>query len=262
MARNGAAPPWGSSLLRHAGRRSTTSSGSLMSASQRHQAHHGHRQGRHQDVVVLDVAQLVGEHAFELDAVHLVEQPGGDRDGGVLAGCARWRRRWAPRRRSCRSGLRQARCDAQALDQVVQPRVGARVGGLDGAAHASGRSRRTSSRPAKAEPMPPPTAMPTMNRCRLRPVRYGARRHSTTVVKITNTDDEHRRATLVLGYLSRTRRGAALPAGQNSHVDDGPAGLAAGLEVLALAELEHRRAIDDRRQRSGSWCCSSFTVSL
>ena len=47
-------------------------------------ADHRDGQRRHEDVVVLDVAQLVGEDAFELDAVHLLEQPGGDGDGGVL----------------------------------------------------------------------------------------------------------------------------------------------------------------------------------
>ena len=51
---------------------------------QRDDADHGHGQGRHEDVVVLDVAELVGQHALELDPVHLLQQPGGDRDGRVL----------------------------------------------------------------------------------------------------------------------------------------------------------------------------------
>ena len=38
----------------------------------------------HEDVVVADVRQLVGEHALELDPVHLLEQAGGDRDRRVL----------------------------------------------------------------------------------------------------------------------------------------------------------------------------------
>ena len=36
--------------------------------------HHGDGEGGHEDVVVLDVAELVGEHALELDAVQLLEQ--------------------------------------------------------------------------------------------------------------------------------------------------------------------------------------------
>ena len=65
----------------------------------RHQRDHAdqrHRERRDEDVVVLHVAQLVGEHALELDPVHLLEQPGGDRDRGVLgvaAGGERVRRR-------------------------------------------------------------------------------------------------------------------------------------------------------------------------
>ena len=63
--------------------------------------------------------QLVGEHALELDPVHLLEQPGRDGDRGVLrvaAGGERVRRRVVddvdPR-------LGQAAGDAQPLDEVV-----------------------------------------------------------------------------------------------------------------------------------------------
>ena len=84
---------------------------------------HRHRQGRHEDVVVLDVAQLVGQHALELDPVHLLQQPGGDGDGGVLG--------VAPGGEGVRggvvddvdAGLRQPAGDAEPLDQVVQPGV-------------------------------------------------------------------------------------------------------------------------------------------
>ena len=46
-----------------------------------------------EDVVVADVAELVREHAFELDPVHLLEQAGGDRDRRVLRVAARSRTR-------------------------------------------------------------------------------------------------------------------------------------------------------------------------
>ena len=48
----------------------------------------GHRHRRGEDVVALDVAQLVGEHGLELDAVEPVEQAGGDDQGGVAGGAA------------------------------------------------------------------------------------------------------------------------------------------------------------------------------
>ena len=88
---------------------------------------HGHRQGRHEDVVVLDVAELVGEDPFELDSVHLLEQPCRYSDGGVL---------WVPARRECVRGdvvddvdprHRQARGDRQPLDEVVEALVLLRV---------------------------------------------------------------------------------------------------------------------------------------
>ena len=41
-------------------------------------------QQREADVVVADVAHLVGHHALQLLAVHLLEQPGGDGHRGVL----------------------------------------------------------------------------------------------------------------------------------------------------------------------------------
>ena len=92
-------------------RRSTTSSGSPMSVSSAIGADQRDGERRHEDVVVADVRQLVGEDAFELDAVHLLEQPGRDRDRRVLrvaSGGERVRRRvvddvdpraWAGRRR-------------------------------------------------------------------------------------------------------------------------------------------------------------------
>ena len=55
-----------------------------MSASRAIGADQRDRERRHEDVVVLDVRQLVGEHALELDPVHLLEQAGGDGDRGVL----------------------------------------------------------------------------------------------------------------------------------------------------------------------------------
>src|SRR3546814_7475589 len=78
---------------------------------------------RHEDVVVLDVAQLVSDHALELDAVQLLEQARGDGDGRVL--------RVAPGGEGVRrgivddvdAGLGEPACDAEPLDEVVQPRV-------------------------------------------------------------------------------------------------------------------------------------------
>src|SRR3546814_5462193 len=77
---------------------------------------------RHEDVVVLDVAQLVSDHALELDAVQLLEQARGDGDGRVL--------RVAPGGEGVRrgivddvdAGLGEPACDAEPLDEVVQPR--------------------------------------------------------------------------------------------------------------------------------------------
>ena len=63
--------------------------------------HPDHRDGErhHEDVVVADVAELVREHAFELDAVHLLEQARGDRDRRVLGIAAGGERVRARRRR-------------------------------------------------------------------------------------------------------------------------------------------------------------------
>ena len=83
-----------------------------------------------EDVVVLDVRQLVGDHAFKFHAVELFEQAGGDGHRRVL------------RIASCREGVRcrvvddvdarlgQTAGDAQALDEVVQPAVLLWVGRL------------------------------------------------------------------------------------------------------------------------------------
>src|SRR3546814_8148240 len=78
---------------------------------------------RHEDVVVLDVAQLVSDHALELDAVQLLEQARGDGDGRVL--------RVAPGGEGVRRGIvddvdagrGEPACDAAPLDAVVQTPV-------------------------------------------------------------------------------------------------------------------------------------------
>ena len=83
-----------------------------------------------EDVVVLHVAELVGEHAFELDPVHLLEQAGGDRDRRVLrvpAGRERVRRGVVD---DVEPRLRQPGRDAQALDEVVVAPVLGPVGRL------------------------------------------------------------------------------------------------------------------------------------
>src|SRR5581483_10967933 len=88
----------------------------------------GHRERGDEDVVVLDVAQLVSDHAFELEAVHLVEQAGRHRDRRVLrvsAGGERVRGRVVDH---VHPRLRKPGRDAQALDDVVQPCVLHRVG--------------------------------------------------------------------------------------------------------------------------------------
>ena len=80
-------------------------------------------QRRHEDVVVADVRQLVGEDAFELDAVHLLEQAGGHGDRrvlGVAPGGEGVRRRVVD---DVDARLGQAAGDAQALDEVVQALV-------------------------------------------------------------------------------------------------------------------------------------------
>src|SRR3546814_12257353 len=87
---------------------------------------------RHEDVVVLDVAQLVSDHALELDAVQLLEQARGDGDGRVL--------RVAPGGEGVRrgivddvdAGLGEPACDADPLEEVVEAR---------GIGRASGRER-------------------------------------------------------------------------------------------------------------------------
>ena len=86
---------------------------------QRDDPDHRDRERHHEDVVVADVAQLVREHAFELDPVHLLEQPGGDRDRRVLrvaAGRERVRRGIVD---DVEARLRQPARDAQPLDEVV-----------------------------------------------------------------------------------------------------------------------------------------------
>ena len=55
----------------------------------------GRGDGHQQRVAVLDVAELVREHAGKLLLVHGAEQAGGDGDGGMLADCARWQTRSA-----------------------------------------------------------------------------------------------------------------------------------------------------------------------
>ena len=90
---------------------------------QRDEADEGHRQCRDEDVVVLDVAELVGDHPFELDAIHLLEESSGHRDRRML--------RISPSGEGDRSdvvddvdaGLRQAGGDAQPFHDVVEPRV-------------------------------------------------------------------------------------------------------------------------------------------
>ena len=46
-------------------------------------AEEGHAHGRYEDVVALDVGQLMGEHAFQLDPVEVLEEAFGDDQGGV-----------------------------------------------------------------------------------------------------------------------------------------------------------------------------------
>ena len=95
---------------------------------QGHRSDQRHGQGRHEDVVVADVRQLVGDDALELDPVELLQQAGRHGDRGVLGvapGGEGVRRRVVddvdPR-------LRQPAGDAQALDEVVQAAVLLRIG--------------------------------------------------------------------------------------------------------------------------------------
>ena len=98
----------------------------------RHQgdrADHRDRQRRHQDVVVADVTQFMGEHTLEFDPIHLLEQTGrhGDRRVVRIAAGGEGVR--------CRivddvdAGLGQATGDAQPFDEVVQPLVLRGIGG-------------------------------------------------------------------------------------------------------------------------------------
>ena len=107
-------------------------------------ADHRHGQCGHEDVVVLDVAELVGQHRLELDAVHLLEQAGRDGDGGVLRVPPGGEGVGGVVLDDVEAGLGQAGGDAQALDDVVEPGVL-----LDrrraGPGSCAGRSRRTSS---------------------------------------------------------------------------------------------------------------------
>ena len=113
---------------------------------------HRDGEGGDEDVVVLDVAELVGQHALELHAVELLEQAGGDGDGGVLrvaAGGEGVRGRVVD---DVEARLGQPAGDAEALDEVVQPAVlldrrRARP------AHRAARWSRTSSR--RRPPTPP-----------------------------------------------------------------------------------------------------------
>ena len=86
--------------------------------------------GAQQDVAVVDVRQLVGDHAFELDPVHLLEQARGHRDRrvlGVAPGGEGVRRRVVD---DVDARLREPAGDAQALDEVVEARVLLGLGGL------------------------------------------------------------------------------------------------------------------------------------
>ena len=82
--------------------------------------------------------QLVGQHALELDAVHLLQQAGGDGDGRVLRVAAGGEGVGAGVVDDVDPRLRQPAGDAQALDEVVaaaRTRVGS--AGL-GPAHGQG----------------------------------------------------------------------------------------------------------------------------
>ena len=74
-----------------------------------------------EDVAVDDVRELVPDHPFELDPVHRLQQPLGDRDRrvlGVTAGRERVRRRLGD---DVHPRLGDPRRDRQPLDDVVQP---------------------------------------------------------------------------------------------------------------------------------------------
>src|SRR5205085_4801007 len=90
---------------------------------QGHDADHRDGQRRYEDVVVLDVTQLVGQHALQLDPVHLLQQPGRHRHrrvagiapGGEGVGCDIVD--------DVHPGLGQPGGDAESLDEVVQAGV-------------------------------------------------------------------------------------------------------------------------------------------
>ncbi len=97
---------------------------------QRDGADGGDRDGGDEDVVVLHVRELVRDHALELHPVHDLEQPGRDRERGVLRvapGGERVRRGIVD---DVELGLREARGDAEALDEVVVAAVLGLVGRL------------------------------------------------------------------------------------------------------------------------------------
>ena len=129
------------------------------------------RQRRYQDVVVLDVTQLVGQDAFELDAVHLGQQPGRHCDRRVLRVAAGGKGIGRGVVDDVQARLGEARRDAQALDEVVQPGVLGGVG-RHRVAHGQARWRRTSSRrrtiatPAKISADHPPMPRPSRSQRR------------------------------------------------------------------------------------------------
>ena len=89
-------------------------------AEQGHDAGHDHDQRLKPDVVVLDVGHLVGDDAFELDPVELLEDASRDADDGRLG--------LAPRGEGVGGGVvddvalgaRDAGGDGQALDDVIE----------------------------------------------------------------------------------------------------------------------------------------------
>ena len=78
------------------------------------------RDRRDEDVVVLHVAQLVGQHPFELDPVHLLEQAGGDRERTRASGSRPVAKAFGAGSSTTYSrGLGRPAGDAQPLDEVV-----------------------------------------------------------------------------------------------------------------------------------------------
>ena len=152
---------------------------------QRDRADHRDRQRRHEDVVVADVAQLVGHDAFELDPVHLLEQSGGDGDRRVVrvaAGRERIRGRVVD---DVDARLREPAGDAQTLDQVVEALVlllGRRPGPADRQRDLVGlpvrRERdaplKTSATSVKARPLPTTARSPRRRARRRRRTRRRA----------------------------------------------------------------------------------------